>query len=186
MKNFLKKKQIILAALVLILAGAIYVNWQFSDSPIGVEKTSSSSATASADDDIGKAKYVTNQHVKASSGTEQDGYFIKARADREKVRNDTLADLEEIENSSKASSEDISKATEKRVKLATDAETEASIETLVKAKKFKDCIAVISDDTVNVVVQSDALDSTEILQIQDIILSQFDTSLDNITIINVE
>ena len=70
--------------------------------------------------------------------------------------------------------------------IASFMESEANIETLIKAKGFADCVAVINEDNVNIVVASDALSQSEMLQIQDIVISQYEITLDKIKVINVE
>ena len=180
MNKFFKKRQILLPVLVLILAAAIYINWQFGSSN-AVDKN-----TSSADTNLGAAEYVAAQNVGVSSQSEQEQYFDKARADREKARNNAIAELEEIKNDVKASEDEVSAAIKQRMLIASYIEKEANIETLVKAKGFADCVAVINADNVNIVVLSDALDSSEVLQIQDIVVSQYEIALDKIKVINVE
>ena len=73
------------------------------------------------------------------------------------------------------------------MQLAKDADTESVIENLVKAKGFTECVAVIKDGKVNVIVQvADHLLSSDMLQIQDIAAAQTGFSLDNIIIIEVK
>lgn len=181
MNKFFRKRQILLPVLILVLAAAIYINWQFSGNN-AIDKTDISSA----DPNLGEAEYVGTQNVGISSLSEDALYFSKARSDREKARNDAIAELDEIKNDVKASENDISAAIKQRMLIASYIEKEANIETLVKAKGFNDCVAVINSDNVNIVVNSDALSSSEILQIQDIVVSQYEISLDKIKVINVE
>ena len=55
MNKFFRKKQLLLPVLVLVLAAAIYINWQFSGKE-AVDKT----GTSSIDDNLGEAEYVGN------------------------------------------------------------------------------------------------------------------------------
>ncbi len=181
MNKFFRKRQILLPVLVLVLAAAIYINWQFAG-----RGNTDNSAVTSADDNLGEAEYVANQNVSVSAQTELQQYFINARADRERARNDAMAELDQIEANVKATDEQISAAVKLRMFMASFMESEANIETLVKAKGFSDCVAVINSDSVNLVVASDALSQSEILQIQDIVVSQYEISLDKIKVINIE
>ena len=181
MNKFFRKKQLLLPVLVLVLAAAIYINWQFSGKE-AVDKT----GTSSIDDNLGEAEYVGNQNVGLNTQSNQELYFSNARADREVARNDAIAELDQISSNVKASDEEISAAVKQRMMIASFMESEANIETLIKAKGFADCVAVINEDNVNIVVASDALSQSEMLQIQDIVISQYEITLDKIKVINVE
>lgn len=68
-------------------------------------------------------------------------------------------------------------------KLATVMATEANIETLIIAKGFTECVAVLSDDGASIVVKSDGLNVSQISQINEIVYSEAGISPSNITII---
>ena len=57
-------------------------------------------------------------------------------------------------------------------KIAEDIECESRIETLVKAKGFEECIAVINDGTATVIVKTDDLLASEVAQINEIVYEQ--------------
>ncbi len=176
MKKFLKKKHIVLVALVVMFAAAIYINWQFNS------KGTSDPAT---DKNLGDAEYVGTNSAEISDEGEHP-YFEAARKEREESRDEILDELEEIQKDIKNSDNAITEAINKQVEIMGYIEIEKNIETLVKAKGFEDCLSVVSDEGINVVVLSDALSEAEIIQIQDVVLSQKKVALDSIKIINVE
>jgi len=49
---------------------------------------------------------------------------------------------------------------------------EANIENLIKSKGFEECIAVISGESANIIVQSDGLMANELAQIMEIVYLQ--------------
>ena len=51
-------------------------------------------------------------------------------------------------------------------------EAESNIETLIVAKGFEECVAVISGESVNIVVKSDGLQAAQISQINEIVYEQ--------------
>ena len=57
-------------------------------------------------------------------------------------------------------------------KLAKVMECEANIETLIVAKGFAECVAVISDEGASIVVKSDGLAAAQISQINEIVYEQ--------------
>jgi stage III sporulation protein AH len=62
-------------------------------------------------------------------------------------------------------------------------ENETNIETLIVAKGFEECVAVISGDSASVVVRSDGLAAAQISQINEIVFQQSGILPVNITII---
>ena len=62
-------------------------------------------------------------------------------------------------------------------------EAEANIETLIEAKGFEECVAVIKDDSVSIVVKSDGLQAAQISQINEIVYEQSGISPVNVKII---
>ena len=62
-------------------------------------------------------------------------------------------------------------------------ETEANIESLIVAKGFEECVAVISGDSASIVVKSEGLLASEISQINEIVYEQSGISPVNVKII---
>ena len=81
-------------------------------------------------------------------------------------------------------SEAKAEAQSKISKIATDIQNEANIETLVKAKGFEECVAIISDDAVSVIVSAEALQANEAAQILSIVYDTTGISPEKISIVN--
>ena len=99
---------------------------------------------------------------------EEEDFFAASALNRTKARDEamevlhTVVDAGTDREASKQALSDISR-------ISSDIEKEANIETLIKAKGFDDCIAVISGDTLNIVVKSDdKLLPNEVAQIKEI------------------
>ena len=69
-------------------------------------------------------------------------------------------------------------------KIASDIQNEANIETLVKAKGFEECIAVISEDSVSIIVKAEQLQAAQAAQIFSIAYETTGINPENISIIN--
>ena len=67
--------------------------------------------------------------------------------------------------------------------LARAMEAEANIETLILAKGFEQCVAVINGDTCSVVVKAEALQENQIAQINEIVYEQSGILPTNIRIV---
>ena len=68
-------------------------------------------------------------------------------------------------------------------KIAKDIECEANIESLVKAKGFEECVAVINGDSAQVIVKTDGLMENEVAQISEIVYQQANVVPNNLHII---
>ena len=57
-------------------------------------------------------------------------------------------------------------------RIALEIEQEANIESLVMAKGFENCLAVINGDTISVIVETDGLLANQVAQIKEIVFSE--------------
>ena len=173
------KKQILSVAMVLALSAAVWLNVKYATN--GSDFAGSSSIK---DADLGTAKYVANT---STSKIDDDDYFQKSRNDREDNREEEIEIINDTLNSAK-SGESEKKQAQDMIKAITDKmELENSIEVLIKAKGFKDAIAVISDDSCSVVVKSDKeLETNQTVQILDIVSGNTEINTENIKIVTVK
>lgn len=167
------KGQVVVGVMVIALAGAIWLNTKYL--PTSTKY-------------LGESTYVDNQTDSnaVQTGTTATDYFTTAKADREKVREKALEDVEEILKSSKLSETEKKNALSSLEKITKNTTNEVNIENLLKAKGFKQALAVISDDEINVIVKSDGLTTANTLQIQDIVTNQTNISLSKIKIIPIK
>ena len=169
----ISKGHIALAVMIVALGAAVWLNMRFSS-----EKY------------LGEATYVDNSEGSAvATGAEveeQEDYFVSAKKERENARKEAQELIEETLKSSKLTETDKQKALEATKDMATRIENESNIETLLKAKGFKEAVAVISEKNVNIVVKTDGLTTAQTLQIQDIVTAQTKIPLNNIKIVTVK
>lgn len=168
------KNQVMAFLMILCLGGAVWLNMKFS----------------SKEKYLGETAFVSKNNSKAVATsakvkTESD-YFSEAKSERQKVISEAEETVKETLKSDKLTEEDKSLATEKVKQIAERLEMANNIETLIKAKGFKNAIAVISDNGINLVVKSDGLTTAQTLQIQDIVTAQTDINLANIKIVTVK
>ena len=180
-KSIFGKKQLIMAALLLALGGAVWLNMQYSGTAGGFINNGG----VSSNKNLGDTKYVANLNegsaVQTAASTD---YFTSAAAERKKARDEALALLEETLDKVDANSSAKQKASDDIAVIAKRIETEAAIETLIKAKGFEKALVVIGDDSVSVIVKADELLPSQTLQIQDAVTSQTKISLEKIKIVN--
>ncbi len=184
------KRQIVLAVLVVALGVAVYLNWRFASVDGGLDLTAGVSTSSKY---LGDATYVNNSAETGSvdaASTESSGIdtsnIDRSRESRDKARKESQEMLKEIINDAKSDDESKKAATDSQTQIALDVEKEGLIESLVRAKGFNDCVAIISNGQANIIVQTEGLIEAQTLQIQDIVVSQTNLSLDNIKIHEVK
>jgi stage III sporulation protein AH len=178
------KSQVALAIMVVALGAAVWLNMRYSGTIN--EKPSDNPSKY-----LGEAEYVSSTTdttaietaAKPDNTMSENSYFIKMRKDRQTARDEAIGAIEDTLADSKLSSEEKQTAVDKLSELAERTEKEAAIETLLKAKGFSSVLAVIGEEDVNIIVESDGLIPSETLQIQDAASTQTGFSAGQIKII---
>lgn len=142
---------------------------------------------------LGETSYVDNTLSDGDSASVQtsadavanENYFEKAKKERTKTREDAVTQVEEMLDNKNLSDEDKASAVALIEKIGKSIETEANIETLLKAKGFEEALAVLSDNNISIIVKSEGLTSAQTVQIQDIVTEQTKIPLSNIKIIPI-
>ena len=175
------KSQIALALLVVALGAAVWLNSKYSTID-GVSGTVSKY--------LGDVQYVGTESqssaIQTGASAESEDYFTTARTEREAAIKKAQEQIEETLKNENASDDDKKYVMEVSGNLAKRIEAQTNIENLLKAKGFSEALAVISDETVTVVVRSEGLLSSETMQIQDIATEQSGISLSGVKIITVK
>ena len=71
------------------------------------------------------------------------------------------------------------------VSLGTLIDSENRIESLLRAQGFEDALCYLSDNTANIIVKTDGLDEAGAAKIKSTLLSEYEVSSNNITIVEV-
>ena len=167
-------RSIVVIVAVLLIGLAVYLNYRWFYDPVGDigygESNMEDSLQGSLD-------------VDADADTEND-YFAATVLTRQQSRDEAIDVLKLVTDSADATEETKAQAQEKIAKIASDIQNEANIETLVKAKGFEECVAVIGDESVSVIVKSEALAAKEAAQILAIVYETTGIAPENVSIIN--
>jgi stage III sporulation protein AH len=167
-------ESIVVASAALVIGLAVYLNYRWFYDP-----TSSLG--------YGENNMENNFSDSETTGGNVSGendYFTATALDRREARDEAIDVLKLVTENSEASAEAKEEAQSKISKIATDIQNEANIETLVKAKGFEDCVAIISDDSVSVIVSAETLQASQAAQILSIVYSTTGISPEKISIIN--
>lgn len=174
------KKQIIMTCLTLMLAVAVYINYTTAPEI----KESENIVSVSDDKDI--ANYGDTEFVNAEVDASADDYFAQARLDKMNNRDEAVQTLQSmIGGGDITADEQVVKALD-AVEVSKLIESEGTIESLVKAQGFQDCVAYLDGESAKVVVKTEGLDKAQAAAIKDIIIGQSDVSAENIRIFEVK
>lgn len=195
---FLKKKNAVAAMIVLFICVAVYLNWSYTRG-IGLDDAvdvgsgkilGEATLTNQTEEGKDKEKVSGEEKKEAESPKEtvSDDYFTNARLEKQKARDSALNTLKETTDKDNISQEARDKATASIETLATGAVAESRIETLVKAKGFADCVALINEESVNVIVKvpEGGLTASDSSKIRDIVVAETSVKPSQIKIVEIQ
>lgn len=131
----------------------------------------------------GEAQLVS---VSKDSGNE---FFEQARLSRSKSRDEALDTIKKTLKNSELTDTEKKAITDELEKQVTNITAEATIENLIKAKGFADCVVTLSADRADVTVmtENDALTAEEVTRIRDAVLNQCgNLTAQDITVVEVK
>ena len=202
MKKVLKKNQIIITALVVMVAIAGYMSItdkeQMTMSTGGTEENaqvsdiSEEDIVLDEDDSVsGSAATASNEKVSSKenageavlvSNTVKGNYFEEAKLSREQTRAKNKETLTSLVNNKNAPNAQNDKAMNEIVKMTEVNEKETATENLLAAKGFAEAVVTILSDSVDVVVNAEDLTEQQIAQIEDVVKRKTECSADKIVI----
>ena len=199
MKRILKKNQIIITALAIMIAVAGYINYKDLVSKHAKDTRQTNASLALGETDAQTGDLLSNDAepddfsvtdpgatvLTGNLGVAQSDFIISAKLDREQVRAANKESLLGIINNTSLDEASKAQAVNKMIELTDIAEREAAAELLLEAKGFVDVIVSITDGQADVVVNKSSLSDTERAQIEDIIKRKSGVSVENITISSV-
>ncbi len=178
MNVLIKRRQLILATLVVALGAAVFVNWYYTGNNSTIQSPEETTGSEYVQN-LGEAKYVN------ATGEEAD-YFSEVKLNRQKSRDEAIDKLNKALEKVKSGSEEAKEITKSIDELTAQIKLESDIEALISAKLASECVAVINEKSAQVVVAKDTLGEDAALQIMDIITTNTDLSADKIKITESE
>ena len=168
-----RRNWIILSA-VLLIGAAVYLNYLWFYDPadsIGYGENNMVDAGAAANGG-------------ADAASADAGYFTAAELSRKQTRDEAIEVLQSVVRDTDEGSEEHASALSGISGIAVNMEREANIESLVEAKGFSPCVAVVNGDRASIVVSHDAeLTGADNARICTIVYEQTGILPQNVTII---
>lgn len=209
--KILKRNQIVVAVIALMLVTAGYLNFANQNKESNLIPTSSM-ADSELMAGIGDAKLVsaneavennqtqneniqntenvttntnqesTNSNTAVNTPVQEDNYFAQSRLDRDKMYSQMLDNYQKILETNNLSSEEKKTAQEEIKRINNEKNAIMIAENLIKTKGFQDIIIFVNNGNVTGVVKKDKLDEKDIAQIQNIITRELNVKTNKINI----
>lgn len=192
------KRNAVVAAIVLFVCAAVYLNWSYSQDNVSVDalptgKLLGGAALVNASSEPGGTEGQTPAPTDGDQSGEEPGkltndYFSSARINRQQARDSALSLLEEAAANNDADQTIRNEANASIQVMADCTMAEAQIESLVIAKGYANCVAFVGQDSASVVVSlaDGQLTETDTAKIMEITMEQTGLEAGQIKVIQAE
>lgn len=198
MKKIMKKNQVIITSLAILIAVAGYLN--FADVDLGFKdkeaSTDSSSILDQVEYDLTDETALLDENGAKGGEEELPGtgtpgeavltgasdFAAQAKLSREQIRSQNKAELQAIIGNADISEEKKQEAINTMVSMTDLAEKEAAAELLLEAKGFSNVIVNLTGETADIVVPEADLEDARRAQIEDIVKRKTGIAAENIVI----
>ena len=159
------KRNFIIAGAVLLVGVAVCVNWAVLSSRGDEGFDYSTSA--------GMQESTPAEDVDApDTDVSDDAYFSSIEVSRQRTRDEAIEVLQAVVDNQSSTEVAKNEALAEINNIAKIMEQESNIETLIMAKGFENCVAVISGDKANIVVCAEEILPAQISQINEIVYDE--------------
>ena len=200
MKKILKKNQVIITSLAVLIAVAGYLN--FADVDLGFKDQAASTDGSSILEDVdydltdetalldengadGSLSDVSDQATSTPGEavlTAASDFAAQAKLSREQIRSQNKADLQAIINNQELGDDQKQEAVSTMVSMADLTEKESAAELLLEAKGFENVIVNLTGEPADIVVPEADLSDAKRAQIEDIVKRKTGIAPENIVI----
>lgn len=202
----LKKNQVIIFVIALMLVAAGYLNYDTNISeeiPVSTEILDENQLA-----DIGDAKLVNaneisennilnntvngnmvtnntiNNQTTQTSSKVSDEYFTRSRLGRDTMYSQMIDSYQKILDNDGISQEQKSIATSEICKINNTKNAIMISENLIKTKGFEDVVIFVNDKSISVILKGEDIEQNKIAQVQNIIARELNSDIENIHISN--
>ena len=209
--KFIKKNQVVVAVIAIMLIAAGYLNFTNNNqsnsaietgiltdaeqmAAIGDAKLASSNPqeentaviSTAVRNDAEENVENTQETVQTNTETTVDEYFTKSRLERDTMYSQMIESYQKILEKTTISETQKNTAQKEITKINEQKNAIMITENLLKTKGFEDLIIFINDKSINVIVKSKELKENQVAQIQNIIIRELGSDVEDIHISNKE
>jgi stage III sporulation protein AH len=181
--NYMKtwKKNLMAAAVLLTVCAGIYLNWLYTED----QQTVNLADTLDSEKILSEDTLVMSNELPQTEITTGSDYFAAVRLSRQQARDSAVSLLQEA--MAYNNDPEASPGSAQLEQIVRTALCEAQIESLIIAKGYTDCVVYINEKGVSVAVATPegGLKQEDVAVIADIVLSQSEFTMDDITVVEV-
>ena len=166
------KRNVIIAASVLLIGMAVLLNW------VLFTGGTNDDGFDGYDQPSGSVQETPSDSVNAGT------YFSATQVSRQRARDEALEVLQAVVDNVEADETVKAEALAGISSIAAEIQKEADIESLITAKGFEQCVAVLNGNAISIVVSADSLQPAQIAQINEIVYAQTGITPAGVTIIH--
>lgn len=181
----IRKRGAVYGVIALMLCVAVYLNWSYVKDPgDGLQVAGQMDNEEQTGKIYGETKLVDASVDGEAAAVNGSDYFAESRLSRQKARDEAISILKQTAESSAADAKAKEEANQQISALADNSVKESRIESLIKAKGYKEAVVFLNQDGVSVIVASPAngLSAADAAKIRDIVLGETDAKADDIKI----
>ncbi|MCL2023822.1 MAG: SpoIIIAH-like family protein [Oscillospiraceae bacterium] len=181
-----KKRNLLLGTLVVALACAVFVNWYYTRPPLDEEPVNTPSTIVDNKQvNLGDAQYVglLDDDAQAVAANASAEFFAAAKLRRQTAQDKAKDTLMKVIGDAKSDDKTKESANKALAALANIIKKEADIENLISAKIAADCVVIINDDSIEVIVEFGKLNEQTAAQIKDIAVKQTKLEASGVTVV---
>ena len=197
----LKKKEIVAAALVVLIGVAGYLNWSYQDTV----RVTDGELYAETGKRLGEAQYVstskndvedkdtekkdakeTKKSEKSGKTEDTENQFAAAKLEKENARSKSLEILNQTAANESFDEDTRKKAQERILKMAENVEKEATIENIARAKGYTEVAVYIDGEAADMIIKKAELSEDDITKLKAIVSEQLNIGAKDIKIVPVK
>lgn len=207
MKTILKKNQVIISVIAIMLIAAGYMNYtatakdslqtaaltdteQYAE--LGDATLVSANIETSTENNIIQEDSIQNDNINntvventtttTNATTTTSQYFAESRLEREKMYSQMLESYQKILENSQVSDTQKEISQNEIVKINTTKNAIMITENLIKNKGFEDVVIFVNGESISIIIKAEKLEQEQIAQIQNIVSRELNGNIDNIHI----
>lgn len=180
-----RRKEIIAAALVVLIGMAGYLNWSYQDTV----RVKDGESYIEAGKKLGEAQLVSTDSEEPpseESSAPSDDYFENAKLEKQTARAKSLEILNETAINESFDDEIRKQAQEQILNIASMNEKEAAIENIAKAKGYHNICVFINEDTVNITVKHENFSEADAVKLREIAQEQIKIPANQIKVVEIK
>ena len=196
MKTILKRNQLVILVIALVLVTAGYLNYtSMNENNENTVMTSQivaelGDATLVSSTDIENEEVETTQNEEIeqidekvlTSATTEDTYYTSSKLERDNMFSQLLETYQEVYNNVNSTAEQRNTAISEMAKINKTKNSVMISENLIKTKGFEDVVIFVNSNSISVIIKAEEISSEQIAQVQNIISRELEVGAEIIHI----